>query len=218
MLVWAMALTGCATRTNMAFGSDVEQVSDSAAPVYLMAVTLKNVYRPSFQPKMIVAHVERLGAKDAGDRLNFEVDARAMDGWGGDIDGDGETYLLRMRLDAGQYTLVGFTSFARSFPINALFFTPLHATVEARASGVFYLGHVIATVRERQGDEFKAGPSIPLLDQAIAGASGGTFDVTVIDQLASDERVFRSRFRALEGVPIQKSTLPPFDRALAQRK
>src|SRR2546430_12996643 len=46
---------------------------------------------------------------------------------------------------------------------------PLHEELTVTQPGVFYLGHVDATVRERTGGEFKAGPSIPLIDQAEIG-------------------------------------------------
>lgn len=214
-LVSMALLSGCATRVQMSFGADGEPLMDKGSTVFLITATLKNVYRTSFQPAMLIAHVEKAGANDAADRLNFAMDDRAKDE--SHAAERGNTYYLRMQLEAGQYNIVGFTSHARSFPISALFFTPLHASIESKEPGVYYLGHVAATVRERQGNEFKAGPSIPLVDQAIAGASGGTFDVEVLDRFAEDERAFRFKFRALEGVEIKKVLLPPFNRVAAQR-
>jgi len=101
--------------------------------------------------------------------------------------------------------------------VRGSFFTPLHTPLESKSPGVFYLGHVSAVVRERQGSEFRAGPAIPLIDQGVVGASGGTFDIAIVDGLASDEPQFRSRFPALNGATVQKAILPPFDRAKAQK-
>ena len=70
--------------------------------------------------------------------------------------------------------------------------------------------------RERWRPEFKAGPSIPLIDQAAAGASGGTFDVLVSDRWDVDEAIFRSTFAPLGNASVEKAILKPFDRALAQ--
>lgn len=109
------------------------------------------------------------------------------------------------------------TSRASTFPIHGFFFTPLHSSFEAKEPGVFYLGHVNATVRERQGNEFKAGPSVPLIDQAVAGASGGTFDVEITDQWSTDEAAFLSKFPVLTGISVQKALLPAFDRTKAQQ-
>lgn len=94
---------------------------------------------------------------------------------------EGSSYLLRMEeLEPGEYVIRGLTRLGRAFPINGFFFAPVHAELTSAEPGVFYLGHIEATVRECKDNEFKAGPSIPLLlDQAIAGASGGTFDIEI---------------------------------------
>lgn len=199
----------------MAFTNDSDRLAENSKPVYLMTVTLKNTYRTSFQPKLLVVHVEKPDAKEAADRINFIMDEKAKNE--SDSVNTGNSYLIRMALDRGRYEIQGLTALARSFPINGFFFAPMHSNMEVNESGVFYLGHVSATIRERQGSEFKAGPSLPLIDQAIAGASGGTFDVEITDEFATDEAAFRSRFPALAEVEISKALLPTFDRDKAQR-
>ncbi|WP_133066315.1 hypothetical protein [Acidovorax kalamii] len=217
LLVFTLAfvLSGCATRTNMAFQDDTERLTEKSKPIFLLTATIKNSYRTSHQPKLLVVHVEKPGAKEAADRLNFTMDEKARQEAGSAESGN--SYLLRLALDPGQYEIRGLTSLASSFPINAMFFAPMHSPLEVSGNGVFYLGHIAATVRERQGNEFKAGPSIPLIDQAVAGASGGTFDITITDRLDVDEPAFRAKFPALAGVPIKKAILPAFDRAKAQQ-
>ncbi|MBS0427029.1 MAG: hypothetical protein JSR41_07055 [Proteobacteria bacterium] len=199
----------------MPFQNDADRLTEKSKPIFLMTATMKNTYRTSFQPRLLVVHVEKPEAKEAADRLNFVMDDKAK--LETDSVESGNTYLLRFELDPGQYEIRGLTSLARSFPINGFFFAPMHSSLESKGPGVYYLGHVSATVRERQGDEFKAGPSLPLVDQAVAGASGGTFDVEITDQLVTDEPVFRSKFPALASVGITKAILPAFDRAKAQK-
>jgi hypothetical protein len=211
----AFALSGCATRTQMAFQNDSDRLTEKSKPVYLMTATIKNTYKTSFQPRLIVVNVEKQEAKEAADRLNFTMDDKAQNET--DSADIGNSYLLRLELEPGRYEIRGLTSLGRSFPINGIFFAPIHSAMESKDPGVFYLGHVSATVRERQGNEFKAGPSIPLIDQAIAGASGGTFEVEITDEFATDEGAFRSKFPALAGVKITKAILPSFDRAKAQQ-
>jgi len=89
--------------------------------------------------------------------------------------------------------------------------------VNATTPGVYYLGHVDATVRERTGNEFKAGAPIPLIDQAVAGASSGTFDVAITDRWTQDESLFKNKYPALKKATINKSVLPAFDRDAAQK-
>ena len=214
ILALVALVSGCATRTKMAFGDDVEKFTEASKPVLLMSVNLKNAYNTSHQPKLLVVNVEKPDAKDASERLNFTMDEKAA--VLSDNPEVGNNYLLRLELDPGAYKIVGLTSTSRAFLINGFFFTPVHSDVVINRPGVFYLGHVNATVRERVGEEFKAGPSVPLIDQAIVGASGGTFDVSISDEFSTDEESFRSRFPALKGVAITKSVLSPFDRAKAQ--
>ena len=78
---------------------------------------------------------------------------------------------------------------------------------------MYYIGHVQAVVRERKDGEERAGPVIPLIDQAVVGASGGTFDVTISDAWATDEALFKSTFPALARVSIEKKLLVPHDPA-----
>jgi hypothetical protein len=212
-LACAALLSGCATPTSMAFGADADRV-DPAKTVLLMTTTFKNVYRPDYQPKLLVVHVERPGATEAKDRINFTMDDKAK--METDKPESGNTYLLRMELPAGKYQVVGMSARAGIFPITGMYFAPLQVPLEVQGSGVFYIGRINATVRERQGNEFRAGAPIPLIDQAVIGASGGTFDIGIMDAQASDEPLFRSRFPALKDAPIRKALLPPFDRAKAQ--
>jgi hypothetical protein len=212
----SVLLSGCATRTTQAFESDAERVTPAGDPVYLMTVTVRNEYKTGWQPHLLVLNIEKDGATDSSGRLNFTMDKKAkLD----ETDNTaGNKYLLRMQLAPGKYQIVGLTELNRSFPIVATFFTPLHETLDVSGKGtVIYLGHVEASVRERKGDEFKAGPSIPLIDQAVAGASGGTWDVAIVDLWATDEALFRGNFAALKDTPVQKGLMAPWDRDAAQK-
>ena len=211
----ASFLTGCATPTKMAFESESDVIGSGNKPIFLMTATLKNGYRPSYQPKLVIVNVERKEAKDRNDRLNFTMDEKAK--LETDTAEHGNSYLLRMELENGDYVIRGLTGFSGIFPVRGMFFAPLHAEIKSQGAGIFYLGHITATVRERKESEFKAGPSIPLIDQAVTGFSGGTFDIEIIDQFEKDEPVFKSKFAALRNVSIQKAILPNFDRAKAQQ-
>ena len=213
LLTSTLLVTGCATRTKMAFEDASEKITTTSDPVFLMTTTVKNTYR-NYQPKIFVAKVEKNGAKDISDRLNFPIDNAAKIET--DDDKSGNTYLLRFQLPPGEYEFVHMVGFAGFFPIRGTFIVPIHATIKSNTPGVYYLGHAEATVRERVGSEFKAGPSIPLLDQAISGASGGSFDITFSDQWDAYEKTFRAKFKALDGVEVKKAILPAFNREKAQ--
>ena len=76
-IVLIAVLSGCATPIKMAFQNDDERLTATSKPVFLMTATLKNAYRTSFQPRLLVVNVEKVGAKDAADRLNFTMDDKA---------------------------------------------------------------------------------------------------------------------------------------------
>lgn len=206
-----LLLTGCATPKRMAsLGYGVA----SDKPVFLMTVTLKNAYRPFYQPRLLYVNVERKEVKDSADRFIFMLDRKAT------LETDaeaGNTYLVRMELENGDYVIRGLTGQSGKFPVRGNFFAPLHADLKSTGTGVFYLGHVAATVRERKEGEFRAGPLIPAIDQAVTGFADGTFDIEITDQSDKDEPILKTLFPALSSATIQKNVLPSFDRAKAQQ-
>jgi hypothetical protein len=189
-------------------------VTETSKPIFLMTATLKNDYKPSFQPDLKTVELTMPGAATE-QPLRFAMDDKGKDE--AHPTGAGNRFLIRLELAPGAYELRGFRSLGNVFPILAHYYTPLIIPMEAKSPGVYYLGHIDATVRERQGDEFRAGSLLPLVDQIVAGASGGTFDVDVKDAFDVDEARFRAKFPALNGVTIQKAVLPPFDRSKAQK-
>lgn len=215
--IFALFVTGCATNTKMAFENDAERVSEKTKPIVLMKVTLKNEYRPNFQPKLNLVHVDSPTSKEALSRKDFVVDDKGREE-SGDV-ATGNSYFLRMELDPGQHEIRGLFSRYVAFPLLVgTFFTPMYSPIELKGAGIYYIGHVEATVREAGSKEFRAGPFIPLIDQAVTGASGGTFDVKVSDTSATDFTQFRAKFPALKEAVISKQILAPADRALAQQR
>lgn len=207
-------LTGCATPLPMA-------LSDAAAPkadkvTVLMSTTLGNDYKPRYQPGLVVVHWEKPDAKEKADRLNFMPDDKASVK---QADGDvNKSYLLSFELDPGQHLLTSMTSQAMAFPFIGSFSTPLMQDILFERPGVYYIGHVQATVRERKGDELRAGPVIPLIDQAAVGASGGTFDIQIEDRWSADEGRFKTAYPALAKAEIAKQLLATHDQPLVLKR
>jgi hypothetical protein len=56
-------------------------------------------------------------------------------------------------------------------------------------------------------EEHRAGGVLPLIDQAVAGFSDGTFDVVFSDNYDGDMGRFISKFPALNNVPVEKAIL-----------
>jgi len=211
--VMCCALGGCATVNHMAFDKKATSVDVSSKSVVLMTLDL---YRPDhsrFEPVPIVVNIEEPNAKSKEERENFKFD-KAVDSVKTE---DGHTlYLARMALKPGPYKLMAVTGMARAFPINGFFQVPLITNLNVQPGTVVYVGRVSATLRPRQSGEFRAGPVLPLIDQAIAGMSGSTWDVTVDDHFDADMALFRQNFKAVETASVVRAPLPAYDRAAAQ--
>jgi hypothetical protein len=212
LLTTTVLLTGCASGLKMPLQDDAP-LAASAKPLLLLSVDMKNAYRERFQPLVRAVHVTRqVGGKE--ELIAFSMDSKGS--YWGEKEDQPARHMVRLELEPGQYQLRGVLATASAFPFTASYYLPLLLPLTVTDSRVTYLGNINATVRERQGDEFKAGPSIPLLDQTAAGASGGTFDVQISDAATADLALFTKLFPALKAVEVNTSLLPAFDRARAQ--
>ena len=128
---------------------------------------------------------------------------------------DGQDYLLRMAIPPGKYRVMAITGSGNLAIFPGMFQIPLQIDVDVAPGTVSYWGRIEGKTRERVGDEFRAGPVIPLIDQAATGWSGSTWDVVVRDACESDLQRFRASFPALKSVSVKKEILS-FDRARAQ--
>ena len=211
MVLVGVWLAGCATLVPMPLSAVAGGAGDEGKVILLMTASVTNEYRKSATPYIKAIYIERPGASEKSDRFNFLVDDEAR----ADLKQSNE-YLLRMELPRGDYILRGFGGTGGVFPFIGFFRAPIHADLKLAEPGVFYLGHVDAIVRPRQEGEFRAGPSMPLLQQTVTGFAEGTFDVIVSDHFAVDIPRFRVRFPKLGERKVRPAILPPFDRLKAQ--
>ena len=213
MIFVAIQLVGCASVPYMPLADDSARV-DTSRPLYLMSVVLKNEYRPRWQPRVLNIILANESGTEKPDLLAFRMDSK------GAIkpeNADGSTtYLVRFTAESTRYSVRGFNAMASAFPVHTFYNVPLHANVPSFDTGVYYLGAVTAVIRERQDKEFRAGPVMPLIDQAVGGASTGTFDIEIIDSYISDMELFKKTFTALKDIEVQSAVLSKWDRSKAQ--
>lgn len=213
-LVIATLASGCSA-LHMPLSDDAAKL-DPVKPLYLMSVTIKNDYKPRWQPDLLAVFLETDNGTAKPEQLAFRMDNKGRLAPSAE-DGSVATYLVRFTTEGFPHIIRGFNAMGSAFPVHGLYFMPLHARLPAAAGGAYYLGAIKAVVRERRGSEFRAGPVIPLIDQAVAGASTGTFDIEITDAYADDVIRFRKTFAALKDVEIQNKVLPAWDRAVAQQ-
>lgn len=205
-------LAGCATVNPMAVDKKTAAIDTSKKSVVLLALDVSRDDNSRYVPKPFVVHIEKPGARDKADRQNFKL--REEDKL--QLENGDSVYLVRMALAPGEYRLMAVTGNANAFPFNGIFQVPMLLDFNVAPSAISYMGQVTAKLRPRVGEEFRAGPVIPLLDQAVTGVSGGTFDVSVTEA-PEKLSLFRTTYKALANSSIETETLPAFDRAAAQR-
>lgn len=205
-------ISGCATPMKMGLGKGTERIDLKEESILLMSVELVNEYKPNYQPEAYVLHIDKLDNQGKEDRLNYAADEE-----GTTKSDNGNKYIFRITIKDGKYIIRGVTGFSGILTVTGTFFMPLHSEIEVKNSSVLYLGHIIGKIRERKENEFRAGGVTPLINQAIPGFSGGTFDVNVIDNYEEDLKVMTALFPALASVQVKSAILAPFDRAKAQK-
>jgi len=206
----AFAITGCATIKPMAYWGGDPAPADQA--IYLMGVTLTNSVKAYYGPTIMYA---RVTSSDGKDMVLYQMDLKGQ--LNGDF-GEGATRsLLRLPTTPGPKQLVVLTGTAKQFPIAGNFTIPVSVSLPATEPGVYYLGHMTATLRAKQSeDEFPAGPPFPLIDQSVTGIAGSTFDVQFDDRYDEDMKDFVANFPPIAQAQVQKLPLPSFDVAQAK--
>lgn len=103
--------------------------------------------------------------------------------------------------------------------MRAVCVLPLNSKIDIKPNSVVYLGHIDAVIRKRKGmSEQRAGALVPLIDNAVAGFSNGTFDVAINDEYNADMKLFQTQFPALSKVNVKKDILPPWVRPTPKKE
>lgn len=205
-----IALSACATSNEMAITSATPAVDVSQKSIVLMTLTMRHQSSTWRVPKVLVVYIETPDAQDKAERQNY-----LPDGDGTVLQNGTVSYELRMAIAPGPYVLQAVGGTIRVFPFIADFQVPLAIDFTVPPHEVVYVGHVDATLRPWQNGDFRAGPLLPLVDQAAMGVSDGSFDVHVQNHSTQDLAAFRQNFPALRSADIKVQILPPFDREKA---
>ncbi len=198
-------LSGCATTKPMALSKDVQKIDLTQESIALMTVRVGNTYKTGYQPRLRYVAIR---ADDAEKKVtSFQIgELLARDESEAN---QFEEAAVSFSLPPGKYQLrtVGVASQSLLTPGNGM--VPIFTRFEVKPGQVLYLGRIEAVRRERKDDsELRAGLAIPLIDQAVSGYSGGTFDVAISDSYEKDLDTLRKLYPALAGVEVTKAMLP----------
>jgi hypothetical protein len=205
-------LVGCANMTPMAVNKQTKNVDVNSKSIVLMTLDLARPETSRYIPHPLSVFFTKTDEQGKPLTQVFKVDDDA-----GSTDSKLDNkFLLRFALEPGQYEMSTVFGMAKAFPVVATFQIPLLMKINVSPKSVTYVGRVNALLRPRVGNEFRAGAVIPLIDQAVAGVSGGTFDITVVDASKEDIPEFKSTFTSLAATDIRTELLPPFDKSKVQ--
>jgi hypothetical protein len=219
MLRWMLAfaaiatVSGCANIQPMALKTGQDRIDTDTNSVVLLTLEVLRLDGSRYQPSPTLLLVSEPGTRPRDQARLFQLASRhdASEASGHAV------YYASMALPAGTYRIDGISGIANAFPFVGRFFIPLLTDFEVTPRSVIYLGHVGATLRERGEGEFRAGPVIPLIDQAATGMIGHTWDVEIADRYDVDMAVFRDRVPALGNLAVENRPLPAWSREAAQR-
>ena len=193
VLCASMLLTACAATESGPSASSFNVAQQSAVT---MTLKIRNAYKPGFQPTSADAVIFPAGANRAGGgfgqdpreghRYKASITQKAPD--------DFTDFLLFVPLPPGEYVFAELIGQSMKVMVAGAFIIPFEFTFRVPPHRIVYLGRLEAVNRERRTDqERRAGPVMPLVDQAASGFSGGTFDIILRDNAEEDFRALTSQ-------------------------
>jgi len=200
-------LAGCATVKGPALSQKVKNIDINTESIGFMTLKISNSKVKSYQPDAKFAFIWE---DTAGDRkkYSFKVDEPYNS-----KSNEFNEYIISFKLKPGNYVIREIFSQSGLFPVRGNFAVPLYKKVTIPAQKVVYFGHIDADVVDRTGDEqLRAGPVIPLIDQAVVGASGGTFTVDISDRFVDDLELVKSKYNNLSSLEVENMTLSKWEK------
>ena len=212
-VVAIVAFGGCANIQPMALKTGQDRLDTAMHSVVLLTLEVQRNDGSRYQPipSLVLVSQRETGPREQAQLYRFtkKYDAAEVEGHA--------VYYISIALPEGPYRIDGISGIAAAFPFVGKFYVPVLAEFEVASNSVTYLGHLDATLRERREGEFRAGPVIPLIDQAATGMIGHTWEVTIDNRYEADMAVFRERIPVFGNLSVQDAALPPWDRSAAQR-
>lgn len=190
---------GCANVNKMPLNAKTTSVDTSQKSILVGKLSIRNDNKPGHQPNLLAIFVNQ-NDKD----FSFTEPTLIAD-----LDKGGKEYFISMAVEPGKAKLK-VARFMRQVPLllNAMADLPFEYEIDVPANEVVYIGNINALIKPREEGQPRAGLVIPLIDQAVAGFSNGTFDVTITDNYAEDMAALKAKYPYIASQTVAKSMLP----------
>lgn len=204
-LVSTLVLGGCATMKDAPISSKATSIDTTKESIAFMTLKVANQKNVSYQPDMKLAYVSENKTGDKK-KYSFRIEEPTHK-----VDYLYNEYVVSISVQPGEYVLRNLYGQSGFFPVMGSFDIPMYKKISIPENQVIYLGHIDATVVDRTSDgQLRAGAILPLIDQAVVGASGGTFRIDIQDKFNVDTAYIRDKYPAFKAVNIQNMTLSPW--------
>ena len=187
-----LGLTGCTSpmALNEARDSGLSLNEESIA---IFTVKTANAYKPDYHPDVHNVILD----DDETFHVNTEVRKGPQTG----------EYLVSVDAKPGKHSINDLLGSSSHGIIFGSFLFPVDATFVLQPNTITYIGHVEIVNRERKDGEPRSGSLFPLIDQAMSGYSGGTYDIAITDRYQTDIQLFANEYSIIQGQPIHKSIM-----------
>lgn len=197
-----LLLSGCATVKDPAISTKIKSIDTTNESIGFITLKISNTKNRGYQPN--VGNVF-ICTKDPKNRVKFAFNV--LDPYSSAKNQFNE-YIISFQLKPGDYILVNLSAHSGLFPVMGTFIVPMDKQLTISEHKIIYFGHVDATIVDRTSDDqLRAGPVIPVLDQAVTGASTGTFVVDITDRYDDDIALLKSKYSYLTSTIIENRTL-----------
>lgn len=194
-------LTGC-SGLNQALTKGQDKLDMGENGIVLAKVHISNQNKPGFQPTIPLVAIRQLTPVSAS------LYIQTKDALYKEVKDEYKEYLLSFSLKPGEYNFQDFAgNYSIPFLLNANCSVKVNTPFTVKQGVVSYLGNIEATIVERKGDEERAGSQFPLIDQAIAGFSNGTFNIKITDRYDEDLAAYKAEYPALRLANVEKQLL-----------
>lgn len=195
LLILFVLGSGCAT-TQMPFTKDSSNVNIEKDGIAIMTLKISNQLAPSYQPNVRVIEVTDL---EHNNNNSFKVDETCSN-----MHNQFNEYLISFQLSEGKYKVGRVLGGCGFFPVSGHFEFPIEAEFEISSNQITYIGYVEMVNRKKMDGETRSGGIFPLIDQAVTGFSGGTFDIVISDRSDEDIKKFKESYPFIENHEIKK--------------
>ncbi len=209
VLLTTIFLTGCAVPID----KKATSLDLSKESIVVISMKMTNAYRPAFKPTTlgmaVSSRIEKSPpAQSAPVGQTVPPYASTQKRGQANVTFPDNEALVLLRLPPGPYKLSRLWGMTIKFPIQAEMSYAVNADFNVPPQAVVYLGHLDIVNKERiDKDDQASGFAIPLIDQAVAGFSGGTLGVALSDHYERDIGMFRAEYPVTMNVPVVRAPL-----------